>query len=71
MTQVRRMKGNRQWFELKLTEGGVLELRNGRGQLRWQSAKEGGATDKGYEAFVDDEGGLVIFLRDELQWRSQ
>ncbi len=69
--QARRKQGKAVWYELKLTEGGVLELRMGeKGKMRWRSARRSGPAGQ-YEAFVDEQGRLAVFIDDLVHWRSR
>lgn len=70
--QARRKQGQALWYELKLTEGGVLELRMGeKGKMRWRSARRSGPVGEPYEAFVDEQGRLAVFLGDLVHWRAR
>jgi hypothetical protein len=55
-------------YELRLSEGGALEVYTDQGKRRRRWGKEGPAG--GYEAFLTDEGRLVVYKGDLLHHRK-
>lgn len=56
-------------YELVLSSTGVLELRSPEGEWLWRSNVVG-AVGEPYEAFVNDQGKLVVYVEDHVHWKS-
>ena len=61
--------GRETGHELVLLLRGVLELRGPSGAWLWRSNVEGEESEE-YQAFVSDEGRLVVYLKNSVHWKS-
>lgn len=63
-------QGEAAYYSLKLSDTGMLVLLPPHGgEWEWRSGIEG-AKDSKYEAFVNDEGKLVVYLGNRTHWKS-
>ena len=78
---LRKLKGGKQGsqapasarasYRLRLTEAGMLELLAPDGDWAWRSGVEGARNGTAYEAFVSDDGKVVVYQGgSRVHWRS-